>query len=238
MTRKNQLVNMLKFTIPLVLCLVANPLVALPVRVLAWDDGVASKRLALIDASGSREIEAMHPSKRTKVYQTSPSKEGMAVEIIGKKTSDGKPCREPLVIPENSKRPLLLVLPNEKAASGIRLHVIEDDEAGFPWGSTRFVNATGRKLVLGCEKKALEIPDSWNPVPFDPGGGERNFEVSLFFRDRPEKPFYSAVWQHDKSVRTLVFLVPGTDPRLGPVAMKMIPEDRKVIEAASRAADP
>jgi len=36
----------------------------------------------------------------------------------------------------------------------------------------------------------------------------------------------------------LVFLVPGEDPRLGPVGMKMIPEDRRLIKAAQAAAKP
>lgn len=217
--------------IALLSCVLAGPLLtATPIRVLAWDEQVASMRIALVDAAGSKEIEAMHPSKRTRTYQISAGKEGVSVEVIGKKNADGKPCREKLAIPENSTRPLLLVLPDGKSASGIRLHVIEDDANGFPWGCTRLVNATGKKLVFAAGKKAVEVPDSWNPVQVDPGGEERNMEVRLFFRERPEKSFYSAVWQYRKDIRTLVFLVPGTDPRLGPVAMKMIPENRLVKE--------
>ncbi len=221
---------------PLLSLLMALPLVATPIRVLAWDEQVASMRIAFVGASGNQEIQAMHPSKRTKTYEVAAGTEGLAVEVIGKKTSDGKPCREKLVIPENSKRPLLLVLPNEKSASGIRLHVIEDDESNFPWGSTRLVNATGRKLVFVAEKKAVEIPPTWTPVMVDPGGSARNMEVRLFFRENREKSFYSAVWQYERDIRTLVFLVPGTDPRLGPVAMKMIPENRLLKEQEAAAA--
>ncbi|RYD48559.1 MAG: hypothetical protein EOP85_03300 [Verrucomicrobiaceae bacterium] len=193
-------------------------------------------RIAFVDGDGRTEIEAMHPSKRTKVYQVSVGEEGAAVEVIGKKTADGKPCVEKMSIPENTKRPLLLVLPNEKAPSGIRLHVIEDDDKDFPWGSTRFVNATGRKLVFAAENKAVEIPPSWSPVMVDPGGADRNMEVRLFFREERQKSIYSAVWQYAADVRTLIFLVPGTDARLGPVAMKMIPEDKRVRESEAAAA--
>lgn len=222
--------------LPLLSLFMAAPLTATPIRVLAWDDQVASMRIALVSASGNQEIKAMHPAKRTKPYEVSAGNEGMAVEVIGKTTSDGKPCREKLVIPENSTRPLLLVLPDGKSASGIRLHVIEDDESNFPWGSTRLVNATGRKLVFVAEKKAVEVPATWTPVTVDPGGSERNMEVRLFFRENREKPFYSAIWQYTRDIRTLVFLVPGTDARLGPVAMKMIPESRLLKEKDAAAA--
>lgn len=214
------------------------PLGAMPVRVLAWDDQVASLRIALVDAAGTKEIEAMHPSKRTRTYEVSPGEEGAAIEVLGKKNPDGKPCREKLVIPANTRRALVLVLPDGKTASGIRLHVIEDDEGDFPWGSTRFVNATGRKLVFAAEKKAVELPASWNPVLINPGGAERNVEVRLFFREEREKSFYSAIWQYARDVRTLVFLVPGSDPRLGPVAMKMIPEDRRIKDPETGKARP
>ncbi|RYD20401.1 MAG: hypothetical protein EOP88_15210 [Verrucomicrobiaceae bacterium] len=228
--------RILRAALPLLSLLLAVPLSATPIRVLPWDEQVASMRLAFVGASDSQEIQAMHPTKRTKTYEVTAGDEGIAVEVVGKKTPDGKPCREKLVIPENSRRPLLLVLPDGKSVSGIRLHVIEDDESNFPWGSTRLVNATGRKLVFVAEKKAIEVPATWTPVTVDPVGSERNMEVKLFFRENREKSFYSAVWQYEREVRTLVFLVPGTDARLGPVAMKMIPEDRRLLEKDATAA--
>ena len=61
--------------------------------------------------------------------------------------------------------------------------------------------------------------------------------MKLFFRDQPEQPFYSAMWEHNTFQRMLVFLVPGEDARLGPVAIKAIPEDRRQVAAAQEAAD-
>ena len=60
-------------------------------------------------------------------------------------------------------------------------------------------------------------------------------EVKLFFRDQTDRAIYSAVWEYDSELRMLVFLVPGDDPRLGPVGMKMIPEDRRLAKLAADA---
>ncbi len=108
--------------------------------------------------------------------------------------------------------------------------------SSFAWGSSRFINATGRQLVFGYEKKIVALPASWTPVQADPGGDTRNMEVKFFFRDEPSRPFYSGIWEQNSELRMLVFPVPGEDPRLGPVAMKMIPEDRRLVKAAQEAA--
>lgn len=71
------------------------------------------------------------------------------------------------------------------------------------------------------------------PVQVEPGGGSRNLDVKLFFYDKPERPIYSSVWDYNPDERTLVFLVPGEDPRLGPVAMKMISKDRRLLAATA-----
>jgi hypothetical protein len=44
-----------------------------------------------------------------------------------------------------------------------------------------------------------------------------------------EQPLYSAVWEYDANIRTLVFMVPGADPRLSPVVFKAIPEDKAAV---------
>jgi hypothetical protein len=54
-----------------------------------------------------------------------------------------------------------------------------------------------------------------------------------------EQSLYSAVWEYDPNVRTVVFMVSGEDPRLSPVAFKAIPEDKTALppepdEAAGR----
>ena len=203
---------------------------AIPLRVLAWNEEVAARKLAIVDAKGSVPIDGMHPSKRTKTYHVTAGGKPVSLQALDKTDKDGKPAASEIIIPQGTKQPLLLLLPDEKAVTGLRLFVLDDDAANFPWGGIRFINASGKKLAFVWEKKTVVLPASWVPVLANPGGANRNMETQLFFFDQPQTPIYSAVWEQQQDMRTLVFLVPGEDPRLGPVAMKMISEDRRVIE--------
>ena len=102
---------------------------------------------------------------------------------------------------------------------------IEDSSGSFPWGSFRMLNATGKDLACGIGKQSKMIPAGWKPVDMKPAGDK---PVSVWFAlpVKPVKPFYSAVWPLDPDKRRLVILIPGTDPRLGPLTLKVIPEDR------------
>ena len=219
----------------LFLCL---PLHAIPVRVLAWDDAIAGMRLALGDAKGSSVIESMHPSKRTRIYQLTAGEKPLVVQALDKKDPEGKPYTSEITIPETVKQALLVILPDDKAPTGVRLFVLDDDTASFAWGSTRFINATNRELVFEYEKKTLALPASWNPVQADPGGETRNMEVKFFFHDEPVRPFYSGIWEYNSELRMLVFLVraddsqlaSGDDPQSEPISLKMIPEDRRLVK--------
>lgn len=208
---------------------------ATPLRVLAWNDEIAGRKLAIIDAKGSVTIEAMHPSRRTKSYHVLGGEQPVVIQALDRPDKDGKPAASQILIPQGTKQPLLLLLPDEKAATGLRLHMLDDDTADFPWGGIRFINASGKKLAFLCEKKAVILPASWTPVSVNPGGANRNMEIQLFLYDQPAAPIYSAIWEQQKDVRMLIFIVPGDDPRLGLVAMKMITEDRRVslAEAAT-----
>lgn len=202
---------------------------AIPVRILAWDDQIAGMKIALRDSKGSIVVERMHPTQRTSIYQVGTGETPPAIELLDKKGPDGKPLQVPLILPEGIKKPLVLILPDAKAPAGVRPAVMEDDESGFAWGAVRFINATGKQLVFVHENKGTNLAPSWNPVTVQPGGESRSMGVKLFFREQPERAVYSAIWEQQPEVRMLVFLVPGTDPRLGPVGTKMISEDRRVI---------
>jgi hypothetical protein len=211
------------------------PLHAIPLRVLAWDNDIAAMKLAIVDSKGSTPIADMHPSKRTKTYQAVAGEKPLVIEALDRKGPDGKPLTTEIKIAEGVKQPLLVILPDAKAASGVRLFVLEDDTSNFAWGGFRFINATGRQLVYVSEKKIVPIPPTWNPVQVEPGGEARNMEVKIYYREDSSKPISSSIWEHSPDERMLVFLVPGEDPRLGPVAMKMIPENRKLVEQATTA---
>lgn len=208
---------------------------ATPLRVLAWDDAIAARKLALADAKGPVTIEGMHPSKRTRIYHVTTGEKPVQIQALDKTDKDGRPAVSEVIIPQAVMHPLLLLLPDDTAATGLRLVVLDDATTDFPWGTTRFINATGIKLAFVFEKKAVVLPASWTPVLVTPGGANRNIEAQLFVFDQPATPIYSAIWEQQQDLRTWVFLVPGKDPRLGPVALKMIPENRKVFEANAKA---
>lgn len=218
-----------RLALPLLVLAFSQQLHAIPVRILAWDDEVAAMKLAIADSKGSVLIEEMHPAKRTKVYQVTAGEVPAGIESPDRKDPKGKPFSIAIKIPDGVKQPLLVILPDTKAPTGVRLLVLEDDSTNFSWGSTRFINATGKELVFVYEKKIVPLPPSWTPVLASPGGAMRNMEVKLFFKDQPAKAFYSSIWEQNPEQRMLIFLVPGEDPRLGPVQMKMIPEDRRAM---------
>jgi hypothetical protein len=198
-------------------------------RVLAWDDEVAARKLALVSGKSLVEITHMHPRKRTEPLRVKIT-EPLVVRALDKTPgADGKPIERPCVVPEAVKFPLILILPDESHPSGIRLLVVDDDPTGFKWGTYRFLNTTPKELVVQMEQKAVRVPNGWKPVDLNLGGETRGVGARVALAEAIEKPLYSAVWEYDANVRTLCFLVPGTDPRLSPVAFKSIPEDRQSL---------
>lgn len=217
--------------------LLASPLFAIPVRVLAWDMTIAERSLAIGDANKNSKIMAMHPTQRTGTYEVSTGDAPSGLVALDKKSPEGKPLISPIKIPAGMKHPLLVLLPDEKSPTGIRSVALEDDTAGFSWGTTRFINAMPKEVIFVQEKKGTSLPPSWTPIQISPGGEDRSMEVKMFYRDKPESPIYSAVWDQSSEIRKLVFLLPGeADGRLGPVATKIIIEDRRVIKAVNEAA--
>jgi hypothetical protein len=209
-------------------------------RVLAWDDEVAARKLALVSGKSLVEITNMHSRKRTEPLRIKIS-EALVIRALDKSPGpDGKPVERPCVVPATVKFPLILILPDESHPSGIRLLVVDDDPAGFKWGTYRFLNTTPKELVVQMEQKAVRVPNGWKPVDLDLGGETRGVGARVALAEAIEKPLYSAVWEYDANVRTICFLVPGTDPRLSPVAFKSIPEDRQslLLDAETDKADP
>lgn len=215
----------------------SSSLLAIPVRILAWDMTVAQRPLAIGDANKNTKIVAMHPTQRTGPYEVTAGDTPSGIVSLDKKGPDGKPFTSPIKIPSGFKSPLLILLPDEKSPTGVRPFVLEDDSAGFSWGTTRFINALPKEVIFVQEKKATALPPSWTPVQISPGGENRSMGVKMFFRDQPDRTIYSAVWEQDNDVRTLVFLIPSTDGRLGEVATKVITEDRRVIKAVNDATE-
>jgi len=216
------------------ICLLATSaaLQAIPVRVLAWDDEVAARKLAVVDGKGVNELKDLHPLARSSTFAIAPGGETPPrLQALDRLDKDGAPAMDPIRFPEGIKRPLVLLLPDPKAATGIRPLVIEDDIAGFRWGTIRVVNTTGRQLLFKCEAKIAPLPAAWTPVDIELKGERRNVEVLMALREEPTKPLYSSVWEYQDGIRQLVFIVPSANNEDGPVTFKFIMEHRVDAEA-------
>ncbi|MCW1886877.1 hypothetical protein OKA04_19210 [Luteolibacter flavescens] len=200
------------------------------VRVLPWDEEIAQRKLALVSGENVVEITQLHPSKRSPFFQLRGDGP-FFVRALDKKAADGTAAQHSFTIGANVTHPLLMLLPDPKDPAGIRAVVFDDNPAGFRWGTYRFLNSTPKEMEVRLEKKAVRVPVGWKPVDLDIGGDNRGFSA-LFIIPGNTKPLYSAIWEYDKEMRTLCFLVPSEDPRIGPVAVKAIPEDRKSAEDA------
>ncbi|RYD65149.1 MAG: hypothetical protein EOP83_08015 [Verrucomicrobiaceae bacterium] len=230
----------MKFNLPLLgsaFLFLSQSLHAQPLRVLAWDDAVAARQLAIASGKEAKEIKDLHPLSRSATFNVTSGDTPPMLQALDKKDPKGAPAADPIVIPGNVKHPLALLMPDPKAATGIRIVILEDDPAGFQWGTIRLINATGKDLLFKAETKVAALAAGWTPVSISLGGKRRNMEVLLALKDQPTKPLFSAVWEYRDDQRQLVFIVPNRDVGEAPVDFKFILES-KIDEAAQPAKQP
>ena len=222
------------FIAPLVLLALQSPLLAADFRFLAWDDAVGIRKLGLQSGTEVQEIKDLHPLKRTPTVKG----KGQVQQLVAldKLDATGKPHAVALTVPADFQSPLVLVMPDPKHPTGVRPFVIDDNTARFKWGSIRVLNATGKVALMKVENTGSQLPAAWTPVDIDPGGAKRNMAVQVALKDDPKTIVYSAVWEHDPDVRELVILIPDPESRMGTLDCKIIPENRKALEAAAAAA--
>jgi hypothetical protein len=204
---------------------------ALEVRFLAWDEPVAARQIAVTGSQSESAVKGLHPLQRTNAVGATLTEGNLTLRALDRKTPEGKPVDFTVKVGDAMTQPLVLLLPDAKAPSGLRGFALEDNSTSFPWGTFRILNASGKPLevVLGTIHK--QLPPAWQPVDLRPGG-DKALPVSVASTDAPRKPLYTGVWKPENDVRRLVFVVPGTDVRLGPIALKVIPEDREALAAA------
>lgn len=218
------------FTLIYVLCTPVS--FAIPLRILAWDDGIAARNLEIVCTKGTFKLEGLHPLQRSRIFDVSVQADAPALIFAKDRLGpEGKPAQLVVKIPAGIKNPLMLLLPDEKAASGLRQLVIEDSTSDFNWGTIRLVNTSGKPMVFGWDKKRVMVPDGWEPVNVAPGGKARNMGAVLYLADNPEKPIYSAIWEHRDLLRQLVFIVPSEDLSRGAVDFKFIIEDQQEVKS-------
>lgn len=215
------------------LLLAASSVHAIPFRFLAWDDEVATRKLAVVKGGDTAAIEQLHPLQRTPSVNAVPAEGGQLVlRALDRKNAEGKDIDFDVKVAANLKNPLVLLLPDAKAPSGLRGFAIEDSNDAFPWGAFRVLNATGKPLAIALGNIRKNLPAGWVPVDLKPEG-EKPLPVVVVDPKDAKKALYSAVWPINADLRRLVIVVPGTDPRLGPLALKVIPEDRRDLAVAA-----
>jgi hypothetical protein len=208
-------------------------LLAGPIRFLPWDDAIAARKIGFQNAKGVAELQELHPHKRSAPADGTAGETALKLVALDRTSEDGKPVTVDIKLSAGIQSPLILILPDPKHPTGLRPFVIEDNATNFSWGSLRFINATGKALLVKQDKTIKALPETWTPVDLSPGGEARNTGVQLVARDDLNTILYSAVWEHHPDIRKLVFILPGTDARTGALEFKIIPEDRRVQAVAA-----
>lgn len=210
-----------------------GPLHAAGIRFLPWDDTVASREIAFQNGADVLPIKNLHPDKRSKPVSWVSGEVPPQLIALDRKDPDGKPFGVPLKLKAGMEKPLVLILPDPKHPTGLRCFVIEDGSNNFKWGVFRFINATGKDLLVRNDKMTKALPKTWKAVDLNPGGSARNMGIQMAARDNLKAVLYSAVWEYDPNVRKLIFVVPGVDSDRGAVNLKVIPEDRRTVAVAA-----
>lgn len=224
---------------PIVSCfcalfLASSPaLLAVDVRFLAWDQDIAARQVAVADGEKQTEIKNLHPLQRTEAIGTTAAEGIVRVRSLDKKSPEGKPLELQVTVGGGMTKPLILLLPDAKAPTGLRGFAIEDDSGSFPWGSFRILNATGKPMAMGFGNQRKQLPAGWQPIDVKPAD-TKAAPVWFAAAGDPKTHLYSAVWKPDADIRRLVIVVPGTEARLGPLALKVIPEDRKSLASVAK----
>ncbi|MES2439061.1 MAG: hypothetical protein V4584_08335 [Verrucomicrobiota bacterium] len=207
------------------------------VKFLAWDEQIATRKLGTVGG----EITGLHPLQRTPNYKVNVENGVFPVQAIDKKNDKGEPAVLSIKVPAGTIKPLVILLPKPDAPSGLASLVIEDDESSLKWGSIRAFNSTSGALAMAIGNDAKSLPAGWKPIDFQPDP-EKTVSLQIGLPAELRKPLetrqllFSTVWTPDSETRSLAIIVPGTDVRLGPLAIKVITEDRRTVAAQRSAA--
>ncbi|MEY3898763.1 MAG: hypothetical protein RLZZ214_4285 [Verrucomicrobiota bacterium] len=142
---------------------------AAPIRFLPLNQEVAGRKIALQDGKRLTELEDLNPKKRSKAYTCSLGKTPPALVALDRERPNGKPASVDITLAADMKSPLVVILADPDSPSGMRVFVMEDGDAGFPWGSLRFVNTADKPLMIRCEKETKAVPESFGTTDIAPG---------------------------------------------------------------------
>ena len=179
------------------------------------------------DSKGVTTLENLTSKKRSKTYTFEPGEAPLALVALDRERPNGSPSSVEIVLAANLKSPLVLILPDPEDPAGMRAIAMEDGVDGFPWGSLRFLNTTAEPLVIRCDKETKTIPAKSEALDLAPGGEARNIGVQLLSEADSDVILYSAVWEHDPSLRKLVLITASPDPEVKEPVLEIIPQDKR-----------
>lgn len=219
------------------LILFVTPLAAAPLRFLPWDDGISARKIGFQSSAGMTELKDLHPQKRSKPLPSGSAEVPLQLIAMDRKGPEGKPLALEFKVAANIASPLVLILPDSKDPSGFRTFVVDDDTTNFSWGTQRFINATGKSLLISYEKTVAEVPGNWTPIDIKPAGAARNTLVRFAAKENTASILYNSVWEFDPDVRQLVFIVSGDDDRNGVIQLKAVIENRRGMDPVVKSND-
>lgn len=221
---------MFHFPSPLVVSLalaVTCPcLLAAPVRFIPMNDEIAASAIAVEDSKSTVTLKDLNSQKRSKAYNFKVGKTPLKLVAMDQKTPDGKAATVEISLPSEFKSPLVLILADPQHPSGLRTIAIEETNAGFEWGSLRFLNVTDDALTLRYGEEIKQLPAGNKPVDVLPPADAHNVGVQFYKESAPAVILYSAVWEHDPTCRKLIVIMPGVDPRIRALDIKVLPETK------------
>ncbi|MGJ8656441.1 MAG: hypothetical protein ACSHX6_08315 [Akkermansiaceae bacterium] len=221
--------NKLLITLTLTL-LTSISLHAQTIRVLAWDQNIAKRKLSIAHEQKSQPIKGMHHLARSKAITLPAESQKLRVVSKDRLAKDGKPLSIALTIPEAIQQPLLIILPDEEAPIGIKTMVVDDSTKTFTWGTLLFINSTEENLNFKYEEKNEPIPNDLKPTLINPGGKTRNMGVSITSQENPDNStLYTAIWKQNKDLRQLIIILPAINETSARLNLKFITQNKAAV---------
>lgn len=200
-----------------------------------WDHQIAEQSLTFANGRNAIEVKGMHPLARTDVYRWR-GKGQLVFSTNGSIPTPETPPEElvRVSLPTDSTRLLVVFMPDDKSPSKLRGIAFDDSVQDFPWGSYRFINATGVDLGIVMGKSKKKLPAGLKPVTVKPQGNPKQIPVRIVMVKDPKKALYTNSWRFREDNRDLVIIRHEKNGRLGPLSIKTIPQRNRQLNAGVR----
>ena len=199
----------------------AGPLMKASIQFLAWTQADAKVDLTLWGVKGGKHL-VEHLDCFDMTTPTTYRGPASMLFTSGGGVPDVKNSFTLKVNPE-WKKILVLVGKDKKHPSGLRLMALDSSTSSFPWGSYRIINTTGKALKMRLDKKSVPIPKSRKSVTVKLGQSDGMIKMIATLASSTT-PFFGCVSEHRQDTRKILIFSRQTDKRLGPLALRIIPE--------------